>query len=211
MKRWFKIVLIGLAVYLVGGWLLHAVFFPEKEPEYALFFQANPTFKSKMEGMSITISEVTGDECRFSVVMLPHAKGPVPHRHENFEEIFYVKKGQLTIEIDGLKKQVNEGEMVKVPANTIHRPFNETDSMIVLEHPQMKMPCRFAYSLSRLYSFWDKSPGNSRPPAVLFKLAVLGNLFDSWPSENGPPMPVLKILKVVLAPTARLLGYSMNN
>ena len=70
------------------------------------------------------------------------------------------------------------------------------------------MPADFAYCLSQVYPAWDEDAKNSVPPNVLFQLAVFGDRFDSYPTENAPPKPVLKAIKFLLAPTARLLGYT---
>ena len=52
---------------------------------------------------------------------------------------------------------------------------------------------------------------NSKPPKILFQLAVFGDKFDSYPTVDAPPKPVLKTLKFLLAPTARLMGYKNYN
>ena len=73
------------------------------------------------------------------------------------------------------------------------------------------MPLEFAYCLSQIYPFWDENEANSKPPKVLFQLAVFGNNFDSYPTKDAPPKPVLKTLKFLLAPSARLFGYKNYN
>lgn len=210
MKKLFKIMGYIILTYLAGGLLIHYLLLPEKEPDYAAYFKTHQNFESKMEGMRLSVKDVVGNKCNFSVTIMPHATGPIPHSHENFEEKFFVKNGLLSIEANGVVKRLRRGESITINPNTIHRPFNETDSVVILEHNTMQMPCSFAYSLSRLYGFWDRSDANRKPPALLLKLAVFGSMFDSWPAREAPPKPVLKALKFLLAPTARLMGYSIH-
>jgi hypothetical protein len=103
-------------------------------------------------------------------------------------------------------KKVSAGQTIVIPKNIPHKPFNETDSLVVVTGD---IPVDFAYCLSQLYPFWDENKANTKLPKVLFQFAVLGDKFDSYPV--APPKPVIKTLKFLLAPTARLLGYKNYN
>lgn len=73
------------------------------------------------------------------------------------------------------------------------------------------MPLDFAYCLSQIYPFWDENEANTKTPKILFQLALFGNKFDSYPTTDTPPKPILKTLKFIFAPTARLIGYKNYN
>ena len=130
------------------------------------------------------------------------------HIHEKFDESFTVKSGTLSIQYGTEIKKITTGQTIVIPKNTPHKPFNETDSIVVVTS---EMPLDFAFCLSQIYPFWDENEANSKPPKILFQLAVFGDKFDSYPTVDAPPKPVLKTLKFLLAPTARLMGYKNYN
>jgi quercetin dioxygenase-like cupin family protein len=52
------------------------------------------------------------------------------HTHE-FEQVFYVVEGTMTIEVDGVRAQVPAGSVVVFPQGMPHRNWNETDQPTV--------------------------------------------------------------------------------
>ena len=52
----------------------------------------------------------------------------------------------------------------------------------------------------------DGYPNGPGVPQMLMQLSVYGSDADSWIAD-GPPLPVQKAMRVVMAPAARLLGY----
>jgi hypothetical protein len=90
---------------------------------------------------------------------------------------------------------------------TKHKPFNETNETVVIEGEDEKtLPVQFGYILSQLYGFMDRYEGGPNTLHMLMQLSVYGNEADSWIAE-GPPLPVQKAMRTLMAPTARLLGY----
>jgi hypothetical protein len=53
----------------------------------------------------------------------------------------------------------------------------------------------------------DTYPEGPSVPVMIMQLSTYGNEADSWLAE-GPPLGIQKAMRVVLAPTARLMGYS---
>jgi quercetin dioxygenase-like cupin family protein len=47
-------------------------------------------------------------------------QGVVPHRHDTFDEVYYLLTGELTITIDGATQPVSAGTVVQIPQGTIH-------------------------------------------------------------------------------------------
>ena len=95
------------------------------------------------------------------------------------------------------------GETVSIPKGTPHKLFNETEEEIVLEPGYL--PVLFLAHLSQLYKTMDEL-GTMNSSKIMFRLAASGNNFDTWIAE-GPTIVVQKIMRTVLSPWARLMGY----
>jgi mannose-6-phosphate isomerase-like protein (cupin superfamily) len=190
--------------YLLVGLIIHHWILPTKNPDYSDYFKVGKSFHSKLEGLTQTVVKVENGNLITDIEIEPKSAGPVTHIHEKFDETFTVKSGVLSMQYGSETKKIASGQTIVIPKNTPHKPFNETDSIVVVTS---EMPLDFAYCLSQIYPFWDENEANSKPPKILFQLAVFGDKFDSYPTVDAPPKPVLKTLKFLLAPTARLIGY----
>lgn len=193
-----------IAGYLLVGLIIHHWIFPTKNPDYSDYFKVGAKFHSKLEGLTQTVVKIENGNLISDIEIQAKAIGPVTHIHENFDEIFHIKSGTLSMQYGSEIKKISAGQSIVIPKNTPHKPFNETDSIVIVTS---EMPLDFAYCLSQIYPFWDQNEANSKPPKILFQLAVFGDKFDSYPTVDAPPKPVLKTLKFLLAPTARLIGY----
>lgn len=197
-----------IAGYLIVGLIFHHLIFPTKTPDLNNYFEVGKSFQSKLEGLSQTIVKMENGLLTTDIKIQARSNGPVTHIHENFDEAFLVKSGTLSMQYGNDIKKITAGQTIVIPKNTPHKPFNESDSLVEVTSI---MPIDFAYCLSQIYPFWDENEANSKPPKVLLQLAVFGNKFDSYPTVDAPPKPVLKTLKFLLAPTARLIGYKNYN
>jgi mannose-6-phosphate isomerase-like protein (cupin superfamily) len=197
-----------IAGYFIVGLIIHHWILPTKTPDFNNYFQVGKSFHSDLEGLTQTVSKIENGKLTTDIEIQPGSKGPVTHFHENFDETFVVKTGTLSMQYGEEIRKISSGQTVVIPRNTPHRPFNETDSIVIVTS---EMPLEFAYCLSQIYPFWDENEDNSKPPKVLFQLAVFGDKFDSYPTVEAPPKPVLKTLKFLLGPTARLFGYKNYN
>lgn len=197
-----------LASYLIVGLIIHHWIVPTKTPNFNDYFKVGQSFHSKLEGLTQTITKVENGKLTTDIEIQAKSNGPVTHVHEHFDESFIVKSGTLSMQYGTEIKKITAGQKIVIPMNTPHRPFNETDSSVLVTS---EMPLDFAYCLSQIYPFWDENEANSKPPKVLLQLAVFGDKFDSYPTVDAPPKPILKALKFLLAPTARLIGYKNYN
>lgn len=202
---WILAIIIG---YLFVGLIIHHWVLPTNTPDYIDYFKIGKSFHSKLEGLTQTIVKVENGNLMTDIEIQPNSAGPVTHLHEKFDETFTVKRGTLSMQYGSEIKKITTGQTIVIPKNTPHKPFNETDSIVVVSS---EMPLDFAYCLSQIYPFWDEKEANSKPPKILFQLAVFGNKFDSYPTVDAPPIKVLKTLKFLLAPTARLIGFKDYN
>lgn len=165
---------------------------------------------SRLEGFHQTVLAVDGEWLHTRLEVAPGAAGPPEHFHEHFAETFTVKSGSLSILVNREKRTLRAGESITIPPMTRHKPFNETNETVVVEGEDAKtIPVKFAYILSQLYGFMDTYPEGPSVPAMVMQLSTYGNEADSWLAD-GPPLGVQKAMRVVLAPTARLMGFSSH-
>jgi quercetin dioxygenase-like cupin family protein len=208
LLRVFILVVLAAAAYLIIGIVLSSFIFPQPAVDHANYFRPGDKLISRFEGFDQTVIAVEGEWMHTRLEVLPNAPGPPEHFHERFAENFTVKSGTLSILVNGEKRTLRAGESISIPPMTRHKPFNETNETVVVESPDPKtLPVKFGYFLSQMYGLMDTYENGPSTPAILMQLSVYGNDADSWIAD-GPPLVVQKAMRVALAPTARLLGYS---
>jgi quercetin dioxygenase-like cupin family protein len=60
----------------------------------------------------------------FEFLVAPGAKVPVPHYHEQFDEVVYGLEGVLTFSVDGRSAQIGPGDRCFVPRGAVHHFIN---------------------------------------------------------------------------------------
>jgi hypothetical protein len=199
--------LAAVVAYFVIGIILSDLVFPSEKVDYENYFRPGDKLASKFEGFDQTILAIDGGWLHTRLEVKPNAAGPPEHFHEEFAETFTVKSGTLSILVNGEKRTLNAGETLSIPPMTKHKPFNETAETVVVESGNPKtLPVEFGFLLSQLYGFMDSYPNGPSTPQMLMQLSVYGSDADSWIAD-GPPLMVQKAMRVLMAPTARLLGY----
>lgn len=69
-------------------------------------------------------------------VRIAKLKGEFPwHQHDKEDELFFVIKGHLLIDLEGKTLELNEGELVVIPKGTQHRPRALEEVHILLFEP----------------------------------------------------------------------------
>ena len=207
MKRLLWILGIALAYVLVGA-LLDRVIFPEAEPGPEYYPRQGHVFVSKTEGFRQTILKRESGLVWGELVLEPRAPGPPEHIHTSFGENFIVAEGTLSLLVNGEKRLVRAGESLMVTPGTSHKPFNETDSNVVVRGPftpENGIPERFTVFLTQAYGLFDESESNGRGPKALLQMSRFSPKYDVWLA--GPPVALQKAVFFIIGPTARLFGY----
>jgi hypothetical protein len=196
-----------LGLYIIFSIVISEYLFPADTPEYANYFRPGDKLSSRFEGFDQTVISVNGDWMNTRLEVRPGAAGPPEHFHADFEERFAVKSGTLSILVNGEKKTLKAGETLSIPPMTRHKPFNETSETVIVEGDRPNiLPVKFGYALSQLYGFMDQYPNGPSTRQILLQLSVYGNEADTWIAD-GPSLNTQKAMRIILAPTARLLGY----
>jgi mannose-6-phosphate isomerase-like protein (cupin superfamily) len=210
MKKLKRIMLAALIVLFVWFGLVGLIMnhiFPASSETLAQQLTPGYRFSGKQEGFSHSVTKVHNGWVWLRSELAPHAPGPPEHIHESFDETFRVEKGTLSLMLNGKKTELKAGESITIPRGTPHKPFNETNEIVVLYDSTGKagtMPVEFAAGLSALYIEMDKA-GDPKSGSVLLQLAAQGNSFDTWVTEA--PGGVQKFMRWMLGPVARLCGY----
>lgn len=212
MKRKARKALL-LTIGLIGGYLmvgiiLHHYVFPMSEPDYSNYFVTGDRFVSKSEGFEQTVLSQRDGWIHLRLEVQPYAPGPPEHLHTGFAETFSIRSGTLSLMVNGEKRTLKPGELLTIPPGTPHRPFNETDQVVVVEDVENERSVteKFGYQLSQIYPFVDNMGSSPSTLSMLLQFAVYGDGFDAWMAD-GPPVAVQRAMRYVMAPTARLLGY----
>ena len=208
MKKFlFRILIVALAYVLIGA-LVDRVIFPEAEPGAIYYPREGLVFFSKSEGFRQTILKREGGLAWLELVLEPRAPGPPEHIHTSFPENFIVVEGTLSLLVNGEKKILRAGESLLVTPGTPHKPFNETDSRVVIRGPltpEYGIPDRFTVFLTQAYGFFDESESNNRPPKALLQMSRFSPRYDVWLASA--PVALQKAVFFIIGPTARLFGY----
>lgn len=206
-KRVLFYTIAVIAGYLIVGYFLHMVVFPENEPKISTYFEPGQVFYSKAEGFRQTVVKQGNGLVLCSLEIEPYAPGPPKHIHADFDEFFGIENGELSVWVDGEVKRIRPGDKLHIPKGTPHQPYNETPDTIRLKGV-MPFPEEFAFSLVQLYGLMDNNPDFGKLPKTLFMLAPIqqDGGFDSYLAE-GPPIFIQKLTSFFLTPVARLMGY----
>ncbi len=197
-----------IAAFLLSGIFLDRYVWTAPKPDLANYFKPGDRFVSRFEGFEQTVLSINDGWLHTRLDVAPYAPGPPEHFHEAFAETFTVRSGTMSILVNGEKRTLRAGETITIPPMTKHKPFNETGEAVVVESDDPKtLPVEFGYILTQLYGFMDRYPDGPSVPNMLMQFSVYGDLADSYIAD-GPPLRVQKALRVAMAPTARLLGYS---
>lgn len=211
MKKLIRFVVVlpilALIGYLIFGVTLVWLLKPTGKRDLSNYFRPGDRLESRLEGFDQTIISIKDGWLHTRLEAKPHAAGPPEHFHEHFTETFTVKSGTLSILVNGEKRTLSAGETISIPPMTKHKPFNETGETVIVESDDPKtLPVEFGYLLTQLYGFMDRSPDGPSTSQMLMQLSVYGSDADSYIAE-GPPLSVQKAMRVLMEPTARLLGY----
>ncbi len=210
MKTLLRILagLIGInGLYLIFGIVIDTYVSPAQKPDYDNYFRPGDKLVSKFEGFDQTVLGVKNGWLHTQLVVVPNAPGPPEHFHEAFTETCTVKSGTLSILVNGEKRTLRTGETISVPPMIKHKPFNETSEPVIVEREDDKtLPVEFGYHLSQLYGFMDSRPNGPNMLQMFMQLSVYGTEADSYIAD-GPSLGVQKTMRIMMAPTARLLSY----
>lgn len=81
----------------------------------------SPAIIAELNGQHVKIAKIKGEF--------------IWHSHENEDELFYILKGELDIELRDKTLSLKEGEMVVIPKGVEHKPIAKEECSILLFEP----------------------------------------------------------------------------
>jgi mannose-6-phosphate isomerase-like protein (cupin superfamily) len=201
---------LALLAYVLIGTLLHRIVFPVSPIEPSLLPRAGDSVYNHLAGERLvfrrTGAETDGASFEVDLYLDPRGAVPVEHVHAEVEEYFTVVDGILTVRLAGVEKQVRPGETIVVPPGTPHQPFNQTDQVVHViggGKPARKLDL----CLVQLHTLvLDRNQKQPSPITVLGLVATAPEGCDIYPA--GPPVALLRALRLLVAPAARLFGFN---
>jgi len=204
MTNIFLLIIAIIVAYLIIGYLLHLVIFPEKKPSIASYFKPGDVFYSKVEGFRQTVLKQEDGKVHCKVELDPFAPGPPEHIHTGFDEFIEIENGELNLRMKGKEQVIKPGESVLIPKGAPHKFWNTTSEVIRIKG-SMAFPEKFAFTLSQVYGYMDANPDFASSKSMIFQITMMQQAgFDSYIS--GPPVFMQKLIGFLSTPISRLAG-----
>jgi mannose-6-phosphate isomerase-like protein (cupin superfamily) len=195
-----------LVIYIVVGYFLHRVVFPEYKPNLNGYFEPGDVLYSKSDGVRETVMLQINGHLIMARELEPHAAGSPLHVHQAFDEMYEASEMPVQMQIGRQMFILLPGEKILVRRGVPHRLFNETDSTVVVFVSEAGIPVQYAVYLNQLYCYLDKDTEQQNRFADLMQMSMFSQYLDSY-SINGTPVLLQRFVHFLIRPAARLMGY----
>lgn len=98
------------------------------------------TARGSVMAFKAVAAQTDGDFSLMERTVPPRGRRPLPHRHPNCSEAFWVLDGAITFVFDGVGQRGGPGDFLLVPRGASHTFGNDTDEparLLVLHAPAM--------------------------------------------------------------------------
>lgn len=152
-----------------------------------------------------TAEDTNGKYLTFRMILAPEGSLPVIHVHPRQTERFAIKKGVLTLFVNGRDQYVKPGESFTVPKGAPHKFMNESVSdeveMVVTLTPALNTKT----FLEQYYGFANDNRAKFDGTPPFLQLMAWVNEYELFVA--GPPLWVQKVLGHILGSLGGWLGY----
>lgn len=152
-----------------------------------------------------TAADTGGKRLVFDFSVAPNGKLPVEHLHPRQDETFEVRKGTLSVLLKGEIVHLKPGDGLTIPRGVPHRWWNASDS----ETAEMQVTFTPALNTETFLEqfFGLGNNGKTKPDGTpsFLQIMAMANEYEIYIA--GPPLPIQKIMGLVIGGLARLLGY----
>ena len=173
--------------------------------------RAGDVIENPVTGEHIVVlegSEDTGGaHLLFELTVSPGGHVAGEHIHDELEETFEVLAGRVGVRLDGREFELGEGERAVVPTGTAHDWWNDSNEDAVVR-VRVQPAGRFEEMITTVFALARAGRTNAKGMPGPLQVAVLAREFDSTLRLTKPPRIVQRIVFAVLAPLARMRGYS---
>jgi quercetin dioxygenase-like cupin family protein len=166
----------------------------------------NPRTGQRMRFLQ-TSADTDGALLRIESVNPPTGVAEPEHVHPRQESRAEVITGTLRFSVDGEERRLGPGEAITISAGTPHYFVNdgEEDAVSIQE---FRPALRTADFFKTLFELAERGQLDERGMPSLLTLALVGPVFADEIRAVRPPWPVQRAAFALLAPIARLRGYT---
>jgi quercetin dioxygenase-like cupin family protein len=147
-----------------------------------------------------TAEETNGKLTRFELWVSPKGNIPVRHIHPVQTEKVEIIDGELKVECDGVVKYLKAGENFTIDKGKPHQWWNESDVREVHAIFTIEPANKFQVMQEQIFGIC-----NAKGKLSFLQIMVMAKEYDMVIA--GPPILIQKIMRAVLSPIGRLLGY----
>jgi mannose-6-phosphate isomerase-like protein (cupin superfamily) len=202
------ILLSFIVAYIVVGHLFHRYIFPEPEPDATLYPASGDIITNAFAGEQIIFlksgSETGGAYSLREFHLKPGGAVPKAHLHE-YDETFMVTHGRLTLMWNGHAHVLQPGDSITVPAGDAHQPLNN-DTVELVTINRVSPAGKHDLMLAQTHGFLTEKALPRSKAAFFLQAMLFVDYYGTYTADL--PVPVQKTLSFLVAPTARLMGYS---
>lgn len=150
-----------------------------------------------------TAKESQGKLLRLDFSVRPKGALPVRHFHPRQDETFEMKRGTLKVEVNGQIRHLQPGERITIPQGAPHQWWNEGDeeaNLLVTFAPALNIET----FLEQFFGLCNNGKSSADGTPSFLQLMAMVNEYDLYVA--GPPLPIQKLMGIVLGGFARLIG-----
>ena len=166
----------------------------------------NPRTGQRMRFL-LTAADTDGELLRIETVNPPGGAAEPMHTHPYQVSLAEVRAGTLRFLVDGESRRVGPGESITIPAGVPHRFLNDGDEDAVAIQ-EMRPALRTAEFFEAYFGLAERGELDQHGKPSLLRSAVLGPAFADEIRLTKPPWAVQRAAYALLAPIARMRGYS---
>jgi quercetin dioxygenase-like cupin family protein len=168
----------------------------------------NPRTGQRMRFLR-TAADTGGELLRIETTNPPTGIPEPAHVHPHQETRAEVISGTLRFVVDGQERRVGPGDAITIPAGTPHHFVNDgdTDAVAIQE---ARPALRTAEFFETYFELAERGELDEHGKPSVLRFAVLGPAFADEIRLVSPPWPVQRMAFAVLAPIARMRGYTVG-
>ncbi|RRB02408.1 cupin domain-containing protein [Larkinella rosea] len=171
---------------------------------------ANKTLSNAKTGQVIrfiqTKNDTDGELLEMEAAFSPYSAEPVAHYHPQQVEDFQVLSGRLAVRMNGKIHLFRAGDRFHIPSNTVHSMWNPTDGKTVVNW-RVSPALDTEYFLETTTGLANDGKTNASGVPSILQLSLLINRFSTVFRLTKPGPAVQKLVVLLVAPLACLLGY----
>lgn len=151
---------------------------------------------------SVTVRRSEPDVLEVEATYGPDGSPPPKHLHPAQDERFTVLEGRLTTRVDGVERELGEGEVLEVPRGAVHQMWNA--GAVPARVTWETLPAGRTEDWFRGIDALQREAGDGRPSPLAFGV-LLDEYSDTFKLAVGPQL-VMGPLTKALAFLGRLKG-----